>query len=301
MGSARGVWQRRALLALGGGAAALIGAQAARVTCGTTLQQQVLEDLAQDAAKVEFPSSVWNAALSPNALAWTVEQCRIKTLAATRPGSAIGIMLENNRRCWGFAQAASDFVNATDRSGSRGSDSATLPVANSASLGTTAGSDPLFLFTVLGTEAPAPSAGSAAPTTLAPPSSPPRGFEGAGPTTPTSSSADPPSSQTSIIAVVAVVIATVLAAAVFVARRTVAARTTAKINNEQEAGGSPGPAQLTSLEQTGEVRMSALSHSSFMSRVSSRMFSFVFVAPPASQLSPAGDPRLLRGTMQSVM
>ena len=311
---------RWALLAVGVGAALLPGAQAARVTCGTTLQQQQLEGAACDALKVEFPSSIWNAVLSPDTVAWTIEQCRVKVLSAAKPGSPIGIKLENNRRCWGFAQAASDFVNATDRSGGRGSDIATLPVANPASSGTTIGGDPLFLFTVLGTVAPAPSTAPAGPTTLAPTSLVPTTATPATSAPATSAPASspfaigppessppesaPPGSQVTTNVVIAVLAVTVLAAGVFVVRRAVTSSTTsAKIDGEHQAGGPPAQAQAqaTRLEHAGEVRESAISHTSFMSRVSSRMFSFVFVTPPAHQLSPAGDPRLLRGTMQSAL
>jgi hypothetical protein len=94
----------------------------ARVTTGTTLRPQGGQDQAIDAAGLEFPVIKFDTPTSPTGGPWTVEECRLKALNVCKPGSALGITLENNAMCWVTGQQFSDFVNTTGAWGTRGSD-----------------------------------------------------------------------------------------------------------------------------------------------------------------------------------
>ena len=111
-------------LALSANAAlALLGGWCeARVTTGTTLRPHGGQFHARDAAGVEFPTWKFDSPTSPTGGPWTVEECRLKALYVCKPGSALGITLENNVMCWVTGQQFSDFVNTTGAWGTRGSD-----------------------------------------------------------------------------------------------------------------------------------------------------------------------------------
>jgi hypothetical protein len=130
--------------------------EAARVTTGTSLTPQGGQDLAKDAAGVEFPQYKFDAPTSPSGGPWTAEQCRLKALAVCKPGSSLGIWLENSAICWVVAQAHSDLVNTTGVFGFRGSDAAVLPIVNAPATGISV----LYVFDVVPTASPskAPSA-----------------------------------------------------------------------------------------------------------------------------------------------
>jgi hypothetical protein len=149
-------------------ALALLGGwcEAARVTTNTILRPQGGQLLAKDAAGVEFVQYKFDTPSSPTGGPWTPLQCKVKALAVCKPGSSLGIMLENNAICWVVAQADSDFVNTTGMSGFRGSNAAVFPIVNAPATG----SSPLFVFDVVPTASPskAPSAKPSAQPTLFP-------------------------------------------------------------------------------------------------------------------------------------
>jgi hypothetical protein len=173
----------RVALAVGAAALAAASCDAVRVVTGTTLSAAG-QGLARDTLGRLFPAIMFNVSTAPGGVGWNQETCYAKLLSATKPGSAIGLMLENGRRCWLIAQAQSDFVFNAGSTGGRGSSEAQLPVVNDVF---ETGSDALFLLNVLGTEPPS------VPTTSAP--SPPKSAAPSTPSTPSTpapSSAQPP-------------------------------------------------------------------------------------------------------------
>jgi hypothetical protein len=173
---------RYAGVALAVGAALAASCDAGRVVTGTTVSVGG-QGHARDTLGRLFPTIMFNASLAPNGNRWSKEQCQDKLLSSTKPGTAIGFMLENDRRCWLIAQAQSDFVFNTGSTGGRGNNDAELPVVNDVFA---TGVDTLFLLNVVGTEPPsAPSAPSAptapTPSITPPPVAPADGDNGAAP------------------------------------------------------------------------------------------------------------------------
>ena len=153
-------------------ALALLGGlcEAQRVTTGTTLSVQGGQLLPRSAAGLEFPSVKFDTPTSPSGGPWTMDQCRQKALAICKPGTSLGIVLENmleiNAICWVVAQAFSDFVDTSGGFGFRGSDSAVLPIVNQPATG----GSPLYVFDVLTEEPSAQPSGRPSPLTTEPPS-----------------------------------------------------------------------------------------------------------------------------------
>jgi hypothetical protein len=57
-----------------------------------------------------------------------VEQCRLKALAVTTKGSSLGIILENNKRCWVIGQQFADIIDTSGSAGFIGSNAAVPPI-----------------------------------------------------------------------------------------------------------------------------------------------------------------------------
>jgi hypothetical protein len=176
----------RGVLAAGAAALAAASCDAVRVVTGTTLSAAG-QGLARDTLGRQFPAIMFNVSTAPGGDGWSQEQCYAKLLSATKPGTAVGLMLENGRRCWLIAQAQSDFVFNAGSSSGRGNSEAQLPVVNDVF---ETGNDALFMLNVLGTEPPS------VPTTSAP--SPPKSAAPSTPSTlstPAPSSAQPPAAS----------------------------------------------------------------------------------------------------------
>jgi hypothetical protein len=141
-------------------ALALLGGwcEAARVTTSTILRPQGGQSLAKDGAGVEFVAYRFDVSVPADG--FLSLECKRKALATCKPGSSLGIMLENNALCWVIAQARSDFVETTGMIGFRGSDAAVLPIVNAPATGIS----PLFVFDVMPPTASPSKAPSAKPT-----------------------------------------------------------------------------------------------------------------------------------------
>jgi hypothetical protein len=166
-------------------------AVAARVTTGTTLTAQGGQSIARDAKGVAFPSTAWRFDQSPNKLAWTVEQCRIKALAVTRSGSPLGIWIENNMNCWVIGQQFTDFIDTSGMAGQFGTNAAVYPIANPPATG----GDNIYVFNVMSEETASPT--TAAPTTVAPTTASPTT---ANPTTANPTTASPTTTSPTTVA-----------------------------------------------------------------------------------------------------